>query len=269
MVISLESDALQSWDALRTMEAAPPNNAPRKVMIAITVTSARFAMESVFTTRKSGTVIPPPNIVGHNRAAVRSRIRTALFINLQPSFTEHEAACETELIHQAEIMRRNDDRGSGFVQFNEEAKQAAGKAWVDVSGRLVGDQDFRLTDEGARNRGSLLFPAGQNGGKRIDPLPKADPPQQLDHFGPEAGFVLTLNEERQGDVLICRKVVQKSEILKHDAYAPAKGRDLVLRERRRLFPEQLDQSSRRAQGHQDQLQERRFSSARWTRQKLK
>ena len=45
-----------------------------------------------------------------------------------------------ELVHQAMIVRRDDDRGAEPIELDEQAQQPIGDHRIDVAGRLVGEQ---------------------------------------------------------------------------------------------------------------------------------
>jgi hypothetical protein len=48
------------------------------------------------------------------------------------------------LRHQLEIMGCEEDGGAQAVQFHEEMKQSLGQNRIDISGGLVGKQQFRF-----------------------------------------------------------------------------------------------------------------------------
>ena len=66
------------------------------------------------------------------------------------------------LPHQLVIVGGDDDRGPQAVELDEEAQETARHLRVDVAGRLVGEQQLRLVDDGAGNGGALLLAAGQH-----------------------------------------------------------------------------------------------------------
>ena len=57
-------------------------------------------------------------------------------------------------------------------------------------------------------------------------------------------------------------MVEQLEILKHDADAAAQGRQFGVAERGDIAAEEIDQAAGRAQGEEQQLQQRGFSGAR-------
>ena len=61
------------------------------------------------------------------------------------------------LPHQLVIVGGDDDRGTKTIEFNKEAKQATRHLRIDIAGRLVGEQQLGLIDDGPGNSGTLLF----------------------------------------------------------------------------------------------------------------
>src|SRR3546814_1251174 len=54
------------------------------------------------------------------------------------------------------------------VELDEQAKDAQRHLVIDVAGGLVGEQDFRAVDHGARDRQALLLAPGQRRGHRSE-----------------------------------------------------------------------------------------------------
>ncbi len=96
---------------------------------------------------------------------------------------DDEASGVAELIHQRQVVGGDDDRGAGFVQFDEQPQQAARQGGIDVAGRLVGEQQLGAHDERAGDRRALLLAAGEHRRQGVHPVAEADPAQELDHFG--------------------------------------------------------------------------------------
>src|SRR6202045_1675805 len=118
MGISLAtSDCHSAADAL-TSSTAPVVIEARNVMIATTATSARPAIEA------RGTIGDRLRA----RAGTRGRSfprssngpcwSAVLFIDMQPSLMQHQPP-RLILIHQRDVVGRNNDRGAGLVQLDE------------------------------------------------------------------------------------------------------------------------------------------------------
>ena len=105
---------------------------------------------------------------------------TGSVIDFDVPGSQHQAA-GVILVHQREVVRRDNHRGTEPVQLDEKAEQATGERRVDVARRLVGKEDFRLGDERAGDRGALLLSAGEHLRKDPHLLPEAHPFEELHH----------------------------------------------------------------------------------------
>ena len=115
-----------------------------------------------------------------------------------------------------------DDYGSSkAIEFDEQSQEAAGHLRVDVTGRLVGQKQFRLANDRPRDRGALLLTTRQYRGEMVHALAEADPLQEIRHVFLVVRFVFANDAERQGDVLPSRQMVEQPEILENDADAAA------------------------------------------------
>src|SRR4030088_2438666 len=139
MVISLAtSDCHSAADAL-TRSTVPVVIDARNVMIATTATSARPAIEA------RGTI--GDRLRARAGTCGRSWPRSTngpcwsgvLLIDRQPSLMQHQPP-RVVLVHQGNIVGRNDDRGAGLVEFDEQPQQAPPQRRIDIAGRLVRQQ---------------------------------------------------------------------------------------------------------------------------------
>ncbi len=64
----------------------------------------------------------------------------ASIVNMEAAVAQNQPAGAVELIHQAEVVRRDHHRRPRFVEFGEEPQQPAREAWIDIAGRLIGQQ---------------------------------------------------------------------------------------------------------------------------------
>src|SRR4030088_2982469 len=133
MVISLAtSDCHSAADAL-TRSTVPVVIDARNVMIATTATSARPAIEARGTIgdrlrARAGTC---------GRSCPRSTNGPCwsgvLLIDMQPSLMQH----------QRDVVGRDNARGAGLVQFDEQPQQPPPQRRIDVAGRLIRQQQLR------------------------------------------------------------------------------------------------------------------------------
>ena len=72
------------------------------------------------------------------------------------------AACARGALGGVRVVRHHDDRLLELlVQPLQQRQHLARRLRVEVAGRLVGEQQRRIGDDGARDRDALLLPAGQ------------------------------------------------------------------------------------------------------------
>src|SRR5436190_17576348 len=156
MVISRATSDCHSTAAARTSMTAPLVSDARNVMIATTATRAWPEIEFFGT---SGVVCRG---IGALREAWNSPPSSAWIaimasiVDMQPAVMQDQAA-GIVLIHQRDVVGGDDDRGTGFVELDEQPKQTLRQARIDIAGRLVGEQELRLRDHRARDRSALLL----------------------------------------------------------------------------------------------------------------
>ena len=92
-------------------------------------------------------------------------------------------------------MGGDDDRSSQPVQFDEEAQQPPRHLGVDVTCRLVGEQELRFADHGAGDSGALFLTARENRRIGVHPLAQADPFEQFRYVLGIFGLALAMNAQ--------------------------------------------------------------------------
>ena len=138
MVISLATSDCHSDAEALTSSTVPVVIDARNVMMATTATSARPAIEARGTIgdrlrARAGTC-------GRSLSEVHQRrCWSILLIDMQPSLMQHQPP-RVILIHQRDVMGRDDDRGAGLVQLDEQSQQSPSQGRIDVAGRLVRQQ---------------------------------------------------------------------------------------------------------------------------------
>src|SRR5947209_3462375 len=287
IVASCDTEFCQPREACVMRIAVPADREARNVMMAITVTSARPAIEAAGTSgisRRSASASAPAACGSPSReSGWRLRravcdIRTVMSApasscasieNVQAAVAEDKPARVLELIHQREIVRRDDDGRAGLVELDEEPQEPARQRRIDIAGRLVGEQQFGPHDQRACDRGALLLAAGENRRQDVHAVAEADPAQKLDDLAAIRGIVAALHAQGQRDILVSGEMIEQAEILEDDADAAPEPGDRVLVERGRLFAEQADQSARRLQRQENELQQRRLAGAGGAGQELK
>jgi hypothetical protein len=74
---------------------------------------------------------------------------------------QYEAA-RVKLIHQCDVVCRDDHGGARPVELDEQPEQPLRKFWVDIAGRFVRKQKLGPRDHGTRDGSTLLLAAGKN-----------------------------------------------------------------------------------------------------------
>src|SRR5947209_2554924 len=147
------ADCQSSAEAFTSM-TAPTVSEARNVMMAMTASSARAAIESSGTMDDSRRCRTSGGACSMARPVSASMV-CASFIVMQPSVVEHQTA-GIELIHQRDVVGGDEDRGAGFVELDEQPQQPLGERRIDVACWLVGEQELGLRDHGARDCRALL-----------------------------------------------------------------------------------------------------------------
>src|SRR3954469_12834276 len=109
------------------------------------------------------------------RASTRNAsLRLAMFMSRHlPSVEETNRA--SGLLREAVVVRdHHDGRAVFFVQLFEDAHDLVAHGGIEIAGRLVGEHDARLSDDGARDGNALLLAAGELRRKVMDARRKAD-----------------------------------------------------------------------------------------------
>src|SRR5262245_17083548 len=180
MVTSRASSDCHSPAAALTSTTAPTVSDARNAMMATTATSARPAIESIGTigvsSRRDDPISDPSS-----GWLVSIAIGLGSFIVMQPPIVQHQAA-GIELIHQRDVVRGDDDGRPRLVELDEQPQQALGESGIHVAGRLVGEQQLRPRDHGARDGGALLLAAGKDRRQCPHAMAEPDPMQELRHL---------------------------------------------------------------------------------------
>src|SRR5919201_2683936 len=112
MVISRATSDCQSCAAVRTSITIPVGSDARKVMMAITATSARAEIDArgtIGASKRGGDDAAPCSSAG----SASGCCTTVSVIDVQLALMEHQSP-RIELIHQADVMSGNNDRCPGF-----------------------------------------------------------------------------------------------------------------------------------------------------------
>ena len=117
----------------------------------------------------------------------------------------------------------------------QERVQRVGRLLVEVSSRLVGQQDRRAHDEGARHGDTLLLAARQHPRFVREPLFEADAPQQ--RFGPRPSLSHRHPRDAQRHLGVLERIELRQQVmeLEHEAdVAIAECHHLRIRQHRQV-----------------------------------
>ena len=100
----------------------------------------------------------------------------------------------------------NEDDGllQRLVQFAEQVEDLVGRLGVEIPGRLVGDNESRIGDDGAGDADALLLAAGKLARTMLHPVGQADQVEGGFHLATTFRAGKGQQQERQLDVLIRR-----------------------------------------------------------------
>src|SRR5688500_3800567 len=144
---------------------------------AIIILASRIRPERrLWMTERSATMAPTPmatQMKKNSRRRQEDRSSRIVMRNTNATLAAHRfgdprhpsvAQREREIRDRCELrIVRHDDEGglARFVDVEQQFDDLVSGSAVEISRRLVGEQDWRIVGERARNRHALLFPAGQ------------------------------------------------------------------------------------------------------------
>src|SRR5438034_7638999 len=176
-------------------------------------------------------------------------------------------ADHTRCLGRDRDVMRDEDHGVALLR-GESPQQRhdllAGRR-IEISGRLVGEENMRLVCQRARNRDPLLLTAGELRREVLRPAGKTDRLQQLLHTSLARLSGQPVRRERHLDVLRRGQRRDQVELLEDEAdpLQPELG-ELAVTELRELASFEEHLPGRRAVEGAEQLQQGRFARAAWT-----
>src|SRR3989344_5950693 len=127
------------------------------------------------------------------------------------------------------LVGDHDERLPLPVQVLEYLHDPRGGFVVEIRGRLVGKEDFRLVRDRAHDRYPLLLAAGKLAREIVEAVLKARTRQRFGGNAVRIRFRPPLHQERQGDVLDRGKLGAQSVILEHEAELREAERHFLVR----------------------------------------
>ena len=142
-----------------------------------------------------------------------------------PSLELDDAA--PQVVDDVVVVRGHDDRGAGAVDPVEQAHDVEADRAVEVSGRLVAQQDLRPVHDGPGDGDALLLTAGELVGEALLLALQPDHLQGLGHELADDVARLADDLQRVGDVLVDGLVRQQAEVLEDRTHLAAQPRHLA------------------------------------------
>ena len=144
------------------------------------------------------------------------------------------------LLQQLVIMGRQQNRGAQPVQFNEQVQETSRQRRVDIAGRLVGEQQFRLADYRARDGGTLFFAARQDRRIGASLIGQPHPAQQVHDIGAVICLAFSGDSQRQRHIVVGCQMIEQAELLEHHADAAAQMRQAAAPQGQHIFAKEPD-----------------------------
>src|SRR5262252_4012275 len=157
---------------------------------------------------------PLPSAISHEPLTLLSNRHLRLLLD-DAAVEDVDAAIGVAGI--ARIVCDHANRRSAAMQFTEEIHHRFTAPRIEVSGRLVRQQDERLAGNRARDRHTLLLTAGQLARQVLRAMRHADALERRFDALPALGGLHAAIGERQLDVLEDREVANQVEALKDEA----------------------------------------------------
>src|SRR3954469_8135365 len=179
---------------------------------------SRMAVATISTT--SVNVMPTSEMAvkTFRRASTRNAsLRLAMFMSCHlPSVEKADRAAG--LLRETIVVRdHHHGRSVLLVQLLENAHDLVAHGGVEIAGRLVGEHDARLSDDGARDGDALLLAAGELRRKVMNARRKSDAIERRQReFLPLAGCDLAI-QQRDLHVVEHRQIRDEVEALEHEA----------------------------------------------------
>ena len=145
------------------------------------------------------------------------------------------------------VVRDHDDRRALLIHPLEQLHDLPGIPRIEVSGRLIRQQNVRMIDQRSRERHSLLLAAGELIRKVFILVGKSDRGKNVRHI-PLDARIRDLNDTLgKCHVLIDIPVLQQTEVLEYDAQIPAEFCNLPMWKAVQIIAQHIDVAAGRPQ----------------------
>ena len=158
-------------------------------------------------------------------------------------------------------MGDHHDRGPVLVQTGEDVHDLRTIVGVEVSRRLIGQDQFRIADNGTRDSRPLLLTSGQLVRVVSRTMSDADPVHRIGDARPPVAAPILPVGEAEFDVLRDRQLVDQVEALEYEAerLSTKTGKGRLVQDGQVTIPEEVS-SRRRAVDRPERVQQRGFAA---------
>ncbi len=167
-------------------------------------------------------------------------------------------------LHRVPVVRHHDDRLAHLgVQAPQQGEDFPRALAVEVAGRLVGDDDRGVGDEGARDGHALLLAAGELVGVVLHAVREAHERER--HLDPLAPFAARERGEQERQLHVLERVQHRHQVVELEHEADVGGspvREFRFRELGDVLAAHQQLPCIRLVDARDQVEECRFSRSR-------
>src|SRR6478752_532376 len=208
-----------------------------------------------------GLIVPAAGVL---QAARLTHYRNHRGIERPGLIADHDAVLEfhdpfAHLVDDVVVVRGHHHGGAVLVDLVQHAHDAHRSGGVQVSGRLVGQQDAGAVHDGAGDRHALLLATGEFVRETVFLAFQADGLQDLGDRVPDDAAALADDLHGEGDVGEDGLLRQQAEVLEDDADPAAQARHAPTGDVRDVLAGHVDGAGGGAVLFEDQAQEGRFA----------
>src|SRR5258706_1525704 len=214
LAISPRNSGAQAWSAVIST-SAPSTWCASRVSACRTRSAKKETLATPPTASTSASASTRSSPARQSRTSIRrARRRIALALAVDAAGDEPDLAGAAG--GDRVVVGHEHERGVRFrVHLEHEVDHARAGRGVEIAGRLVGKEELRLGDEGARKRHALLLAAGQRLGVMPQPLGEAHAREHFRRAVRRAPFA----RELQGQHHVLQRVQRRQQLerLEHEA----------------------------------------------------
>src|SRR5262249_51742568 len=196
------------WSTVRDTSRIPPNN--RSEIITVMMPA-----NVIIRLRRNEMIVSRLKYANRDISQLRPySVHAARLVAYDGTMVELDDAA-AHRVDDALVVGGHDDRRAGAVDAVEQPHDADGRRGVEVSRRLVGEEDQRAVYERPGDRDPLLLAAGQLLGEVVGLLAQTNEVENLRHLRTHDVLRSADHLERERNVLVHGLGRQQLEVLEH------------------------------------------------------